>query len=69
MLTKQSANTAAIIEMWQIVKKPQNTSEAVAQILQNSTCSFFCLSVVCKKTTTTTTPPNNSNIKNIKLTT
>lgn len=23
MLTKQSANTAAIIEMWQIVKKPQ----------------------------------------------
>lgn len=41
MLTKQSANTAAIIEMWQIVKKPQNTSEAVAQILQISTCSVL----------------------------
>lgn len=37
MLTKQSANTAAIIEMWQ---NPQNTSDAVAQIIQNSTCSF-----------------------------
>lgn len=40
MLTKQSANTAAIIEMWQIVKNPKNRSEALAQILQNSNLFF-----------------------------
>lgn len=59
MLTK-SANTAAIIEMWQIVKNlrihPRRQHKSYKIVL--------VLSVVCKKTTT----PNNINIKNIKLT-